>query len=178
MSLRILVVENIQKNITAAKAMLADHELTIAEDYDHAHSLLGQILSPFDVVLTDVMFPKNCDECIMSEAGMRPACKQPYGPIVALHALSVGVKKVGIITQGNHYNDTFSCTFDHLDGFTAGDVKVIICGDEPSMEVFFDLIRYTPIDRNYADPNQRQHFIAGNLAWVKNWAKLLDQLLS
>jgi hypothetical protein len=75
----------------------------------------------------------------------------PYGPVVALHALAKGVKKVGILTSGNHHADPFVFAFDALPGFSAGDTKVV-CSN-----------------------NMQGQLQAGG-AWVKNWARLLAEV--
>ncbi len=213
--MKILVVEDKEKNIEAAKNQLASHDVTIITGYDQAHKMikakldldeLGTILNnelpsgwktvdekkvfmdgngiwdlvspegkktsywdapkdveriykvsakkathpPFDVVLTDVMFSKGGDEC-MSAEGKELAKRQgemPYGPIVALRAIQAGVKMVGIITQGSHHDDPFIFAFDGLYGFKNGDTKVV-CTNGMQTET-----------------------------GVKNWAKLLEKLMS
>jgi len=190
--MKILVVEDGQKNIKAAKDQLKGHELIIVSGYDQAHGLLkeridlcelGEFLErelpmgwelgkkwefdngygcwdlksggkevscfeapeaikaiyqaaekrathiPFDAVLTDVMIPKGGYEC-MSDKGRALVAKQkemPYGPVIALRALQIGIKKVGVLTQGNHHDDPFVFAFDGLGKFTLGDVE-IFCG--------------------------------------------------
>jgi len=197
--MRILVVEDSQKNIQAAKKQLMGHDLTIVSGYDDAHKLLqtrtdldelGEILSkelpkewelgqklefdsgygcwdlksgdkefscfeapeeikeiyqlaekiathiPFDAVLTDVMIPKGGYEC-MSDKGRALVAKQkemPYGPVIALRALQIGIKKVGVLTQGNHHDDPFVFAFDGLGGFTLGDAKIFCCNSMNTTE--------------------------------------------
>jgi CheY-like chemotaxis protein len=182
--MRILVVEDTQSNIAAARKMLADHELTIATGYDDALATLTPKLdeqlalellkdrlpegwrcsefvrrfpkfvdpageeciydlpveirrvwnqverdaspAPFDVVLTDVMIPKGGDRC-MSDEGASLARRQgpmPYGPVIALRAVQIGIKRIGILTSGSHHHDPFVFAFDGLEGFSAGDVKL------------------------------------------------------
>ncbi|MBI4709304.1 MAG: hypothetical protein HY764_03835 [Candidatus Portnoybacteria bacterium] len=188
--MKILVVEDKEKNIEAAKRALGGHELTIVTGYDQAHEVLIPVVDPnefraafekatggwkiieedssipnhkiwylrnsegeemphfeapkeirlalrkaeveskhmpFDVVLTDVMLPKGGNQC-MNAKGEELVSKQgemPYGPIIVLRALQAGVKKVGIITQGNHHDDPFVFAFDRLFGFSAGDTKLV-----------------------------------------------------
>jgi CheY-like chemotaxis protein len=123
-ALRILVVEDNPLHIESAKVLLAEHSVTVVSGFDQA---LDELERMPDVVLTDCMIPKGGDRT-MSPEGKRLAESQgpmPYGPIIALHAIQKGVKKVGIITSGNHHSDPFIFAFDGLNGFTAGDVKVV-----------------------------------------------------
>ena len=45
--------------------------------------------------------------------------------LLALHAIQRGIRKIGIITAGNHHNDPFVFAFDSLHGFTVGEVKMV-----------------------------------------------------
>lgn len=172
-TLKILVVEDTPENIVAAMEQLADHELTVVTSFDEARDhfatdVFGDKIreEEFDVVLTDVMLPfangRNCDAPNGFHKCIRPSLFQriegevgPYGPIIALHALQRGVKKVGILTSGNHHEDQYVFAFDSLHGFTAGDVKV-------SCSQGYDL-------KTAKDPDGKD---------VKNWKALLDRLLS
>lgn len=92
-----------------------------------ARKALAEPFELFDVVLTDCMLPKGGNKCMDSE-GSALVAKQgvmPYGPIIVLTALEVGVKRVGIITSGNHHKDPFVFTFDQMGGFTLGNTKVV-----------------------------------------------------
>lgn len=178
--LRILVVEDNPLHIEAARQQLASHDLTIVSGYDQASEQLNPWKkSNFDVVLTDVMIPKGGNEC-MSPKGVALANKQeemPYGPVIALKALSIGVKRVGILTSGNHHDDPFVFAFDRLPGFKAGDTKVS-CSN--NLEIY--------IDENYAEysvdeifgrnENLYARFKIGELFSVKNWKKLLCDVMS
>ena len=130
----------------------------------------------FDVVLTDVMFPKGGVRT-MSDKGKELVAKQgemPYGPMVMLHALQNGVKRIGILTAGNHHHDPFVQAFDCLQGFTADDVKVV-CSNECHNYVLF-------VDRNYKEvpcPIDYESKIRnGDILQVKNWAYLLEQVMA
>lgn len=186
--LRILLVEDKNENIGAAMVMLADHELTLAKGYDEAHKLLEVIPSsmeaPFDVVLTDVMFPKGGNDCMNEEgkALVRRQGDMPYGPVVALRALSVGVKRVGILTQGSHHSDPFVFAFDNLKGFQAGEVRVV-CSN--LLEILVDAKSYQEVPQfEYSDETRAtweeeiRRCQAGELIGVKDWATLLEQLMS
>ena len=255
-SLRILLVEDRNENIEAAKVQLAGHELTVVSGYDQAYNLLipspnesqvheklksvalpegceisrvslekgyshveikwsatGKIAFlndscpsekreqleeayrqcrkavdssmevPIDVVLTDVMFPKGGNEC-MNDRGNTLVHQQgemPYGPVVALRALSVGVKRVGILTQGDHHSDPFVFAFDNLKGFQIGDVKVV-CNNR--MTTLVDAKSYQKVKEvGYSDEGraaweeQGRRCVAGELITVKDWATLLEQLI-
>lgn len=129
--MKILVVEDKPENIKAAESFLTGHEVTIVTGFDQAYELFHPDSgdpkeAPFEVVLTDVMLPKGGNRC-MSYEGQELARRQgtmPYGPIIALHALQAGVKKIGIITSGDHHADPFVFAFDFLRGFTSGEINV------------------------------------------------------
>jgi CheY-like chemotaxis protein len=168
-SMRILLVEDTQIQIDAASEQLKGHELTIVTGFDQARKELGlgffngahttykyedQPL-PFDVLLTDVMLPKGGDEC-MGQVGAELARSQgpmPYGPIIALHAIQRGIKRVGILSLGNHHRDPFVFALDSLEGFQAGDIKVV-CSN--------DFVAHYEDDENFTP--------------IKDWTKLLRQV--
>lgn len=123
---RILVVEDNEAHIKAAHDQLGDtYDLTVVSGFDQALDQLGA--TGWAAVLTDCMVPKGGDQ-MMSHEGAALAQRQgamPYGPIIALHAIQRGIKRVGVLTAGNHHSDPFVFAFDGLRGFTTGDVKVV-----------------------------------------------------
>lgn len=133
-SLRILVVEDKPENIEAAKEMLKEHTLTIVSGFDQAMKALNpsghypQIEDPvlFDVVLTDLMFPKGGYNCMAYHSEEYLTQEMPYGPMVVFRAIEAGVKNIGLITQGNHHKDPFVFALDDLRGFKGKDVSVVI----------------------------------------------------
>jgi len=137
----------------------------------------------YDVVLTDVMFPKGGYQC-MSEEGKKVVRQQgdmPYGPVVALRALSLGIKRVGILTQGSHHDDPFVFAFDGLKGFSVGDIHVVCANmgyecyveretmERVKMPDYNDRAAYEPF---------RKREKAGEVVFVKDWEGLLNAVLA
>jgi hypothetical protein len=135
----------------------------------------------WDVVLTDVMYPKGGDRCMSSE-GQFLAERQgamPYGPVIALHALQTGVKKIGVITSGNHHSDPFVFAFDSLRGFELGGSKVI-CTNRCDTYLEKSTCGFVEHPSNWGSPESKEFDLrceAGEIVPVKDWGKLLDQLL-
>lgn len=130
-------------------------------------------IAPFDVILTDVMIPKGGQRCMSSEGILlvRKQGEMPYGPVIALRALQTGVKKVGVITSGDHHSDPFIFAFDGLYGFKAGDVNVVMTNN---MDIYVDAKTYLPVeDQN----NAYRRMKSGEITSVKNWTGLLQRLL-
>lgn len=128
--LNILVVEDKPENIEAARQMLKEHNLTVLSGFDQArkalHTVDGKV--PFDVVLTDCMFPKGGMDCMGPRGQALVNCQgvMPYGPMVVFHAIESGVPCIGLITQGNHHDDPFVFALDGLRGFKSEKVSVVI----------------------------------------------------
>jgi hypothetical protein len=102
--LRILLVEDNTRFIQQAKEMLTDHELVFAENFRDTKKILAE--QRFDVVLTDLNFPlrsrgQNEEETVEhGEIKTKHAERQPrpFGSLVAMEAVRIGVKRVGILT--------------------------------------------------------------------------------
>ena len=157
--LKILVVEDKPENIGAAKEMLKEHTLTIVSGFDQAvteikrssgfYRIGNENIESFDVVLTDLMFPKGGNACMARDDEKYLTEEMPYGSIVVFHAIEAGVKNIGLITQGNHHADPFVYALDNLRGFKSEKTSVVIT--------------------NYCD--------AKGVTKVKDWAKLLKMVL-
>jgi CheY-like chemotaxis protein len=166
-ALKILVVEDSPLNIEAAKKQLAGYDLTVVASYDEAREYFAIDMfgrkyreETFDVVLTDVMLPFSSikgERKVLRKEVFEKIAEQlaPYGPIIVLHALQCGVKRVGVLTAGNHHDDQFVYAFDGLSGLSAGDVRVKCSQGYDLWDAEDD---------------------AGNS--VKNWKDLLDKLLT
>lgn len=186
---RVLVVDDNHDEIEGAKIALAERGITpvIVSGFDQALEKLeigyDEPKEPkFDVVLTDVMFPKGGDRC-MSDMGMALAKRQgemPYGPLVALRAIQSGVKKIGIVTAGNHHDDPFVFAFDNLHGFEVGELKVVctnrhdVCLDKKAGKI----VDYPGNNDKEAYAEFRRRQEAGEIVWVKDWGKIYDELVS
>ena len=184
--LNVLIVEDKPENITAAKHLLAEHNLTVVSGFDDALTALKRngyarhkVEAPeqFDVVLTDCMFPKGGTAC-MGPAGEALAHIQgemPYGPMVVLHAIEAGVPHIGLITQGNHHEDPFVFALDSLHGFKSAKVSVVVT-NACSTTLHKDTLKEVTWDR----PNGEKFYALekeGKLLEVKNWKLLLDLAL-
>jgi|APSaa5957512576_1039674.scaffolds.fasta_scaffold73683_1 CheY-like chemotaxis protein len=176
--LKILVVEDNENNIRAAEAMLAEHDVTIVSGYDQARE---EILDDFDILLTDVMLPKGGYE-MMGDEGRQLVKSQgemPYGAYILLLALDKSrnktIKKIGMITAGNHHNDPFVFALDGVEGFEIGDVKVAItnnCNLYVSTKNFSTIINVKKLDWD----EMKKMISAGEIVEVKDWSRLLKGL--
>ena len=139
---------------------------------DIVNAIAPQFVDPtFDALLTDVMFPKGGFAC-MGPTGQEVVRRQgvmPYGPVVALHALQAGVKKIGIITAGDHHSDPFVFAFDRLGKIELGDAT-IICTNQMG-----DYFNPETCER-YAGDDGYKLVEQGKLLRGKDWAKLLGLL--
>lgn len=132
-----------------------------------ARETLAEPFDLFDVVLTDCMIPKGGSKCMNAE-GMRLVEKQgpmPYGPILALTALEVGVRYVGVITSGNHHTDPFVFAFDSMGDFKLGEAKVVCTNNA---DVWIDSKTFEKLPHDTEKPAK----IAG-----KDWSAVLEWLL-
>jgi len=116
---KIFVFDDSRNNQWSARVQLKDHDLTIVGTFDEASDLLAPLdggkpnpkFQKFDVVLTDLMV-------LASERQLGPngrdyiGKEMPLGSIIALQALSVGVKKVALVTDANHHDHPASAALD------------------------------------------------------------------
>lgn len=184
--LNILVVEDKPANIAAAHRFLAEHNLTVVSGFDDALTALKrnghkrrEVEAPekFDVVLTDCMFPKGGTACMgpKGEAVVNCQGEMPYGPMVLLHALEVGVQNIGMITQGNHHDDPFVFALDNLRGFRSEKVSVVITNSLDHLVYAATGEAVDPKSDDFANHWKRQE--EGKVLWVKDWKRLLDRMV-
>ena len=187
--LNILVVEDKPENIEAAKLLLAGHNVTVVSGFDQAmgalnrgiggtgydHGKRGQI--PFDVVLTDCMFPKGGMACMGPKGQATVNCQgeMPYGPMVVFHAIEAGVPNIGLITQGNHHDDPYVFAFDTLRGWKSEKTSMVITSN-------LDCLVYTKDGQlvDTASEDYKNHWKAqeeGRVRWVKDWGRLLNKTI-
>jgi CheY-like chemotaxis protein len=121
---RVLVFDDDVYNIEAAKEQLSDYNLVTTLKYEEAELLLEKV--DFDYVLLDLLVPASSKT--MSEKGLKFAGQEmPLTPILALLALSRGVKNIGILTDANHHNHPASAALDVFTrAFQAGNTKIRI----------------------------------------------------
>ncbi len=134
--LRILVIDDKQVNLDAAKEQLAGHQVTTASSFREAHKLLGQNKdadqyvyfdkqepAQFDVVLTDLFMPACPDGINKAKFASHEGTEKPYGTVFALAALRRGIPMVAIVTSGNHHADPLVWALDLL-GNDPGPYKI------------------------------------------------------
>lgn len=179
--LRILVIEDKQHYIEAAKVQLGDHDVTICTSYSQAEEVLAgsdnhwykpEASFPFDVVLTDLFLPVcpigtcSCVQHYESKESVirrdtpiaveRFGAEIPYGIVLAMVALRRGVP-VAIVSDKSHHGHPISWTLDLL-GFDYSPKKVKIGG--------LDLICSGGMVHE-----------SGKVS-VKNWKSALEQLMA
>lgn len=117
--MKILVIDDKQKNLEDAKIQLADHEVTtlssineIRDCYDDDETGgfkgLKNYFKQFDVILTDLFMPAI-------QYGARPGIYEevPYGVIVTMLALRFEIP-VAIVTDIDHHRNPFAYASDLL----------------------------------------------------------------
>ncbi len=227
--LRILVVEDGDENIKAAKAMLSEHDVTVVSSYDLARRMIlgeydhnelceemgkrglpehqnayskkyginywndesdrrkewekinEEIIKtltplPFEVLLTDVKIPKGGYDMLSDEAikTVDVQVPMPYGAYITFLAIEKGgIKLIGMITQGDHHEDPFVFALDGLKGFTTDKFKIIIAK--------YCMAEVLTSDYKTSAPGNWEKIVKmranGQAISVKNWAKLLNDLL-
>lgn len=123
--LRVLVLDDKEKNLDAARQQLGDnYELTLEKDWCRGCGGLEDI----DVVLTDLMFPmgnigrigEHCD----------PTKEGPYGFLNMLAAIKAGVKYVALVTGGDPHVDPIAAMIGefatHSGPIQIGDTRLIV----------------------------------------------------
>ncbi|MBI2624239.1 hypothetical protein HYW67_01965 [Candidatus Parcubacteria bacterium] len=112
--MKILVIEDSPLHQEAARILMPEHDVNIIDSfisfYEKVRPITANIpeyckpaeldLASFDAVLTDVNLPSHHSD------------EAATGFVIALQALAVGVKRVGIITDANHHRDSYGRAFD------------------------------------------------------------------
>ena len=133
--MKILIIEDKANHLTTAEqfAKESGHEVTIVTSYKDAEKILcgdrdygfKQIQTcQYDVVLTDLFLPVSQE----GQANKVIRDEIPYGALFVLWALRTGVKKIALLTDGDHHSDPFIWAMDPLGvygkPFFIGDVKL------------------------------------------------------
>lgn len=132
----------------------------------------------FDAVLTDLMVPAS-RQAQGDESYHLVGKEMPLGAIIALLAISNGVKKVAVVTDINHHKHPASAAFDCFCGANgSGEVKVL-CTNRCTCS--FDTVsgqKVEPVDWNNKEASAEfeRRRDAGELVTVKNWAEALADL--
>lgn len=173
--MKILIIEDSARNVTAAREQLASHDLTVVETANKALELLGAGYArtgkcDFDVVLTDLLMPSPSyglsGEAKHEYAGEwygvnppKPALEIPVGVFFALMAAKNGAKRVGVLTDSGHHDHPASAL---LDAFCASRTSrdVLMVGDAKLIMSNAGFLEYPPRQRgddldNLPDPTKR-----------------------
>lgn len=174
--MKILIVEDKECNIQAARIQLAEHDVTIVTGFDQAYQALGfgcfgykPLVNPFEVVLTDNFLPKGGD-MLMGPEGSQKAREQgamPYGAVIALYAIQTGVKYVGIHSAGNHHDDPFSFALEGLKGTF----------NQSVLSTFLKYETYWDGGSKFSHPAKHQYVLPAGWQVVKNWVRALERML-
>lgn len=137
--LNILVVEDTERHIMAAKHYLKSHSLKFAETFQEAWNHLASRKN-FDVLLTDLFFPygvkgSSHDDCWD---------ELPLGYAISLYVARRDVPRIAILTDCNHHSNSVASTFD---AFRGGDFR----GE-----------RNVQVDSLYGKPVTRPVFVINN----------------
>jgi CheY-like chemotaxis protein len=168
---KILVCEDNEANIEAAKTQLAEHDVFVARTLTEAMGFLGNqaaedvpyyakgiaVKGDIDVLLTDMHMSGGSIPCLY-ELGPETA---GVGVLIALRAAVVGIRHVGLMSDANHHQDAMTAGIDMVSGtwFTT----------ERSLRVNDSVVVITMAEMVF-DNLQREY--------VKNWHLLLEGLLA
>ncbi len=186
--MRILVIDDNEINLKAAAAQLADHELTLVNNYQKAQDLIngdrwgGTKKESFDAVLVDLLMPASG---LGSVSYDNPLVGQemPVGIFLALLAAKNNAKYVAVFTDSCHHSHPASACFDAFNGdeynpklmkvenayLMMSNTRNWICNflaEDLTKEATYKMqTEMTTIER------------AEKLVRAKNWFKLLDHLM-
>ena len=172
--MKILVIDDNPLHREAAKAQLTEHDLIVVEGYDEGLKLIlnetrdgiQRERNPheFEVVLVDLLMPASSEQ--QGQRGEKFVGQEmPVGIFLALLAANNGAKYVGLITDTDHHSHPASACIDHFR-------RSINIG---STKTFFTNSCCTKrVDPNNLaeETDSRENYVR-----VKNWAKLLNDLL-
>jgi len=172
--MKILVIDDNPLHREAAKAQLAEHDLTIVDNYDEARKLIlnggfriSESQHSFDVVLTDLLMPVTEKTHGNYEQGLTGQ-EMPLGIFLALLAIGGGAKYVGLITDANHHKNPLAACLDDFEPYKVLDFI-------PETKVIFknygSTKKFNP--KNLAEETDDWD----NYVWAKDWVELLNYLL-
>lgn len=138
----------------------------------------------FDAVLCDLLLPAS-EQAQGKKGRVHVGTEMPLGTTLAFLALAAGIKRVAVVTDTNHHNHPASAAFDHFKGaFSAGDVRVFCTNrseylapmDERTFEIFsWDFYRTREFEERF--PYNEETKECTGIQTIKNWQKVLDQLI-
>jgi CheY-like chemotaxis protein len=133
--MNILVVDDKPMNLRSAHKTLPGHDVTVSHAFDETMGffLNEKMERRFDVVLTDLLMPLG--GTMVHDCVKRIDLEQqiPLGFIIALKAMSLGVKFVAIVTDMDHHSrDAIAqgLAEAHLKKIKIDGGKVMICHAE------------------------------------------------
>jgi|SRR3989344_2524324 len=190
--LKILIVEDKPEHRRSIEELVQEgHTVDVAKDLSEAIAYLGGFPEhlveqgkagevPYDVVLTDMMFPvgeSKGKEGVHFTHGFSTSEVAPLGYSLALYASQRGVPYIAIYTDATHHGGPVSATMDLFDVpcFKAGDLKKkmrLTVGS--SVLVMYD-IRDSP---RHLTLNETGTVVEGySEKPLKDWAGILDLLV-
>jgi CheY-like chemotaxis protein len=110
--MRILVVEDNERQQQLAKDQLCDLEVVVTSSYSEAFHMMDR--EKFDALLTDMNLPAETgyplgDRFVGQEV--------QAGWALVLKGISVGILGIGLLTNADHHNDAASSLIDLFESF-------------------------------------------------------------
>jgi CheY-like chemotaxis protein len=139
----------------------------------------------WDVVLCDLLMPAGAD-AQGTEGGRFVGKEMPVGWSLALFAAQSGAKYVAVATDMNHHNHPASAMLDRLDGhlFNIDGAKVLLTNHVERVGIKGTECKCKKCDgagKIYSGGKEHKCcYCTDGMAFdqeVKNWSKILDQLL-
>ena len=183
--MKILVFDDSPIHRKSAALTLQGHDLTIVGNYDSAQAaLLDETNQPFDVVLTDLLVPASRQK--MYQDSELIGKEMPLGTIIALLAITRGVKNVAVVTDKNHHDHPASAAFDcfrksKADGINiicTNDSRMIMAIDTATGEVVPDKFLWSEEgEKKYPSKLNPRCEIRDGIEFSKDWRSVLDRLI-
>ena len=125
--MKILLVEDEEKNIESAKMQLKDHDLIIIRSYLQLTRLRNELWETFNLVLTDMNLRFGDEKQGWSvEKKYNENDLVPCGTVVAMNALSMKIPCV-MVTDSNGHIDPVGLLFENKCGYLLGESKFMAC---------------------------------------------------
>lgn len=109
-AMKILVIDDTQKNLDSAIQTLKGHDVTLCNSYDEAVELLNK--ESFEAVLSDLMMPVRKN--LSSDGSEFVEKETAVGWSLALLAAIKGAKYVAVLTNLNHHKNIESHIVDNV----------------------------------------------------------------
>lgn len=110
--MKVLVVDDKELHLQAAREQLVNHNLLTTDSYEEAIELLAEG-SDIEVLLSDLLMP--AEPYALGTEGLKYlGHEMPIGLVLALRAALVRVKMVAVITDANHHSHPMSAALDWI----------------------------------------------------------------